>query len=134
MMRQVFERPPLFALINEKFHIIGKPVIFAWGSIIYNPMGVIIPPELLAHEAVHGARQKGRIEEWWKAYCASDPRFRLAEEVLAHRVEYKHLLGICDNRQARRGYIKRVAKRLASPLYGRMVTMAQARQLILEAT
>lgn len=130
-MRIVFERPPLFNLINAKFRIAGKPVIFSWGDIIYNPQRIHIPPELLAHEAVHGRRQGNDIEFWWRAYCAADPRFRLAEEVLAHRAEYRAILDECDNRHARRTYLKRVAKRLANPIYGSMVSVARARDLIL---
>ena len=82
MVHEVFERPPLFAMIDAKFRIAGKPVIFSWGNVIYNPQRVAIPRQLWAHEGVHGRRQMqhpGGIENWWAAYCAADPRFRLAE-------------------------------------------------------
>ncbi len=131
-MRIVFERPPLFDLINAKFHIAGRPVIFAWGDIIYNPQRMPVPSHLMAHESVHGQRQGSDIEGWWHHYI-DDPGFRLAEEILGHRAEYRHLLEQCSNRHARRTYLKQTAKRLSSPLYGGVVTAAKARGLLLAA-
>lgn len=131
MMREVFDHPPLFALIDAKFHVAGKPIIFSWGGIVYNPQRIEIPPALWAHEAVHGARQGGGIEAWWRRYI-DDPVFRLVEEIPAHRAEYRQMLAECGNRRARRSYLRQMAKRLAGPLYGRMVTPAAARRLILE--
>ena len=59
-MRVVFGRPPMFDEINAKFHIAGKPVIFSWGDLIYNPARVTTPPHLMVHEAMHGERQENR--------------------------------------------------------------------------
>ena len=131
-MRVVFERPPMFAEINAKFHIAGKPVIFSWGDVIYNPMRVHIPPHLMAHEAMHGQRQRKwrSIEQWWRDYIDS-AAFRLDEEVLAHKVEYAALLRGNSNRHARRSHLKQLAKRLSGPLYGGMITAAKARELLL---
>ena len=130
-MRIVFDRPPMFAEINAKFHIAGKPVIFSWGGLIYNPERITIPPHLMVHEAMHGQRQSRLgIERWWRDYIDS-PAFRLEEEVLAHQVEYAALLRVNSNRHARRSYLKQVAKRLAGPLYGGMITTAKARGLLL---
>ncbi len=130
-MRVVFDRPPMFAEINAKFHIAGKPVIFSWGDLIYNPMRVYIPPHLMVHEAMHGQRQRQRgVEQWWRDYIDS-PAFRLDEEVLAHQAEYVALLRGDSNRRARRGALKRVTKRLSGPLYGGMISTAKARELIL---
>ena len=135
-MRIVFDRPPMFDEINAKFRIAGKPVIFSWGDLIYNPMRVFIPPHLLAHEAVHGRRQLmygalgGGIDDWWREYINS-AAFRLNEEIPAHQAEYAALMRQNNNRHARRGHLKRVAKRLSAPLYGGMITTAKARGLIL---
>lgn len=132
-MRIVFERPPMFDEIDARFRVAGKPVIFSWGGLIYNPMRITIPPHLIAHEEMHGWRQDQRgIERWWRRYIDNDG-FRLEEEILAHQVEYRALLRGNGNRRARRGYLKQVAKRLSGPLYGGMITSAKARKLLIEA-
>lgn len=123
------ERPPLWDLIDETFDVAGKGVIFAWGDTIFNPWHVPIGPELLAHEAVHGARQGDDIEGWWRRYCA-DPAFRLAEEIPAHVAEYRKHIDLAPNRAARRSALSFVASRLADPLYGGLISVGRAKQVI----
>lgn len=140
----VHDRPPLWDLIDAKFKVAGKPILFAWGERIYNPMGVNVPKELHAHEEIHGERQvafgnallgvfaapEHCVEAWWREYIKS-PEFRLAEEIPAHRAEY---LSVCK-RHADRNYrakaLSMIAMKLAAPLYGNLVTPAQARDLII---
>ena len=124
----------MFADIDAKFRIAGKSIIFAWGDTIYNPARISIPPHLMAHEEFHGWRQTQwtSIEQWWKDYIDSDA-FRLEEEILAHQVEYRALLRVSSNRRARRRCLKETAKRLAAPLYGRMISPARAQKILLEA-
>lgn len=130
-MRIVFDYPPLFDEINAQFQIAGKAVIFAWGDLIYNPMRITIPVELMAHEAVHGRRQSGDIEGWWRRYV-DNISFRLAEELPAHREEYRILLEMAQNRQQRRACLKNMAVRFSNPLYGPMLNRARARELLLD--
>jgi hypothetical protein len=131
-MQVIKARPPLFDEIDAKFHIAGKPVIFAWGNTIYNPEGAEISDELFAHEAVHGLRQDafGRIEHWWANYLA-DPQFRLEEEVEGHKAEYLSFCSRHKDRNARARYLNTIAARLASPMYGGIITAADARRLII---
>ena len=124
MARIVRGYPLLIDRIHAQFGVRGKPVIYAWGDIIYNPMGIVIPPELLVHEAVHCERQGIDPVSWWEQYL-DDELFRLDEEVLAHRAEYEFLTHT-GNRAMRRGAAAAVAGRLASPLYGRMISKADA--------
>lgn len=132
-MRIVYERPPLFELIDAKFHVAGKPVIFSWGDRIYNPERIEIGPGLMAHEAVHGERQRtADIDLWWRQYLAS-PYFRLQEELPAHRAELRVLLGDATNRHERRAHVKSVVSRLSGPLYGGLITPAKARAALLSA-
>lgn len=133
MTQVIFERPPMFDEIDAKFHVRGKPVIFSWGDRIYNPERVEISAALMAHEAVHGERQRrASIEVWWRQYLES-PDFRLCEEIPAHAAELKHLLDSGANRHQRRGALKAVVSRLSGPLYGGMITPAKAREAILSA-
>jgi hypothetical protein len=116
--------PPNYRAINEKFNVRGKPILFAFGDLIYNPGRIKVPPQLIAHEQVHSARQGGNPFEWWARYI-DDPQFRLAEEIPAHAAEYRHLLARGQDR------IVHIAGRLSSPLYGGLVDLQEAKRLIL---
>lgn len=124
LMEIRFERPPLWAEIDAKFHVEGKPVIFSWGEIIYNPQHIAIPPELIIHEAAHGQRQRNvdyirgsGIAQWWLQYI-QDEDFRYVEELLAHRAEYAFLAAGVKDRNKLNSLLVRTAARLTSPLYG----------------
>jgi len=127
--RIIVDYPPIFDEIDAVFHIGTKPVIFSYGASIYNPQGVSIPPQLIAHEAVHGERQQWDVKGWWRRYIDS-PQFRLEEEIPAHVAEYQWLVRDGRSRNERRMALKRTAKRMASPLYGRLVSPSQARRII----
>lgn len=144
-MRVIVAPPPMMDLIDATFQVAGKPVIFAWGDKIYNPCGVKIGPELLAHEAVHrtqqltgthqfgGARAETAIRDWWYRYCA-DPQFRLEQEIPAHAAEFKKLLAMHgDASNNARIALSNVALKLAAPLYGKLITVAEAKKAILAA-
>ena len=129
-MRVAVDYPPLYEEIAAAFDIANRNVLFAWGETIYNPKDFDIAPELLAHEQVHAQRQGDDIEGWWRRYI-DEPEFRFAEEVPAHIVEYQTLIANAgNNRKARRRYLAYVAKRLASPLYGGLITASEAKKQI----
>lgn len=128
-MRIVEDFPPNWDELTRAFNVAGKKVICAWGGIIYNPNGADLTPALMAHEAVHGARQAGDVVGWWRRYI-DDADFRLAEEIPAHQAEYRAAIKQAANRNQRRWHEKKIAVRLASPLYGRMITLPKARRLI----
>src|SRR5581483_9466496 len=114
--------PPRIDEIDAAFKVRGKPVLFAFGEMIYNPAGVEVPPELLAHEEVHGERQRalGSVDVWWDRYLA-DPAFRLAEELPAHVAEFEKLCSLYryrwqSARAMRRTFAAHVARKLAAPL------------------
>lgn len=131
-MRIVHDYPPLYDEINARFSIGGRSVIFAWGDIIYNPRRAMLDDGLIAHEAVHGLRQGNDIVGWWRRYI-DEPEFRLAEEVPAHRAEYRTRMALMPNRHLRRGCLKSVAGKLCGPLYGGLITKEKAVRLIEEA-
>ena len=139
----VYAYPPLYKEIVEKFpDAREKGVIFSWGDKIYNPSGGHIPPQIIAHEAVHGERQflfspdgdtefasQESVRLWWMRYLES-PEFRLAEELPAHQEEYKVYCKLVKDRERRANYLHKLACRLAGPLYGRILPYMKARQLI----
>jgi hypothetical protein len=109
-----------------------REVIFTFGSVIYSPGGIKITPALLAHEQIHAERQGDNWGPWWKRYLI-DPAFRLDEELPAHRAEYRAFCKRHGAPHARQTYLGLVAQRLASPLYGNLLSAALARDLIVRA-
>jgi len=128
-MEIVHDFPPIWGEILQAFPGCArfKP-IFAWGTRIYNPYRIDVPLPLRVHEAVHGVQQGGDIRGWWRRYM-DDMDFRLAQEVPAHAAEYEQMMND-GPRQARRRALREVAFKLASPLYGGLVTKAGAAELI----
>lgn len=127
-VRIVIDYPPLFDEIDAAFAVRGKPIIYAWGRTIYNPMNILVTPALACHEGVHCGQQGDDIEGWWLRYI-DDPEFRLAQEIEAHQAEYDWMVR-SGTRFERRRAKKVVAGKLSSPVYGGLVTRAQAERLV----
>jgi hypothetical protein len=89
--------------------------IFCYGDTIFNPSGNKLSDALVAHEAAHGARQGTDPDVWWDRYIA-DKTFRLEEEIVAHRVEWRRFCTDDPNRHERRRYLAAIAGRLNFPL------------------
>lgn len=125
-MKIIHSRPPNFDIIRKAFPLANRwGIIFAYGDTIYVPSGNELPPELIAHEEVHGERQlKMGVDAWWDEYIKS-VSFRYEEELLAHRAEYAKICEI-GSRQVRRSSLKVIAKKLSDPLYDNMTTQKKA--------
>lgn len=123
----IHEKPPNFAdIVKVCPTAIRVGVIFSWGDKIYNPSKVPIPRHLIAHEGVHGYRQRlAGIEKWWDRYL-KEPLFRLDEEIYAHHQEYLVAL-----RNIGPGSLRDIANRLCGPLYGGLLNYDQAVRAIL---
>lgn len=128
----VVGKPPVYARCAALFDIDGKPILFAWGDKIYNPMDIDIPKELIAHERVHGERQTSdpaKIMRWWDRYLADDA-FRFEEERVAHRAEWLYYAKRNPGKNTR-PVLDAIAGRLAGALYGSLTTISAARDAIL---
>jgi hypothetical protein len=126
-------RPPNYEAIVAVFPGAADPgVIFAYGDRIYALGGRRLTPALQAHEAVHCSRQGGRPDHWWELYL-TDPKFRLEEELLAHRAEYLAYCARHGNRLKRELALEAIARKLAAPLYGGLISPEDARRAILES-
>lgn len=132
-MKIVKAAPPNAKAIERVFPGVTsgiRPVFFCYGDTIYNPAGVTIPLELLAHEAVHSLQQEVQgVQVWWDLYLAST-HFRFNQELEAHRVEYEQYRAF-NNRAFSRRYVSSIAERLSGPLYGGLGSKATAKRLIL---
>lgn len=132
-MRIVHAQPPIYAEIVKVFPSATLPgTVFCWGGTIYAPGTTRpIPKEIIVHERVHCMRQGDDVEGWWRRYLA-DPAFRLEEEIPAHAAELIAMFEIYEPQwvsksNMRRTFTARVARRLASPLYGPMITLEAAK-------
>lgn len=114
--------PPNYKAINKKFKVRGRFVLFAYGNIIYNPMGALVPPELHAHEKVHSEQQGDTPNIWWEHYIDNDI-FRLQQEIPAHAAE---LYAMGRSEKA----LDLIAWKLSSPLYGELISFKGARELL----
>lgn len=114
-MRVVVANPPRIDEIDAVFGVKGKRVYFAWGDIIYNPMAMDIPRHLIAHEEIHGHRQRVMgVDKWWDRYLTEN-RFRFEEELWAHVEECRVLAMMHGNgRNARRVALVQTCLRLAN--------------------
>ena len=134
---QVRGRPPNYEEILSVFPMAYRiETIFAYAPDIYVPSGKPLSEALVAHESVHIERQTAYhgeqgigVKGWWRHYLA-DVQFRYEEELLAHRAEYLHMIQNATCRQMRRSALKQVATRLASQLYGGLVSKQQAMEAI----
>lgn len=124
--------PPNFRAIVAVFPFAKREgVIFTYGDTIYVNGEPNLPVQLKAHEACHIDQQKrcGGPDAWWERYLL-DPTFRLEQELVAHRAEYRTLKHLDRNGAARS--LDFIASRLASPLYGELISKAQARRAIVQ--
>lgn len=126
----VKDKPPNYEAIAAVFPLDKYPgAIFCFGDKVYNPSGRELTRALIAHEDVHRLQQGTNINMWWHAYLV-DPAFRLAQEIPAHQEEYREFCETARDRVERRLYLSSISRRLASPLYGSVLTIDRARSLI----
>lgn len=133
--------PPNYEQLTKAFRITGRPgIIFSWGSTIYNPSNVDISPDLFAHEAVHERQQRDiwaeaanqtmdqAVRTWWRRYI-DDPGFRFDQELEAYRAQWEFAQA-AYNRDHRRKLLKHISNALSGPMYGNLVTPAEAKRRI----
>lgn len=124
------EYPPNISEIREKFKLRAQGTVFTYGDKVYSPdSGGHLSGDLMAHEDVHSKQQKAiGIKKWWKQYL-NDDDFRLKEELLSYRAQWR----FCVNnygRPQRRKVLRHMVRDLASPMYGNLVNEVTAEHLI----
>lgn len=127
-LKIIHQPPPNYAEIVAVFpQAKARGVMFCYGRSIFVPDGGSVSDALQAHETVHADRQGSDPAGWWARYLV-DPQFRFDEELPAHIAEYRWFDG--KPLAERRFMLRQIAQRLAGALYGRMVTVHRAKQLI----
>jgi len=105
---------------------VSEDNIFAYGGKIYSPGTKTLPIWLIEHERVHFAQQRlYGLRAWWQRFL-DDEAFRLSQELPAYRVEYYEFCKASADRNQRSMYLQQMARRLAAPMYGSIITVAQA--------
>lgn len=130
-MKMSHEKPAIYPIVKFFFPAAEwGNVIITWGDTVY--CAKALPQPLLEHEALHTEQQlRSKLFGiyWWIRYIAS-ARFRLSQEIPAHRLEYRAAIRGNGTRQQAR-YLDVIAGRLAGPLYGNLMTLQQAKREIL---
>lgn len=133
-MRVVTGRPPIY---DDVVRVIGRPpagALFTWGDTIYHdppPKGFrhALGPDIVEHERTHSRQQAAMgAGVWWARYLES-PEFRLEQEVEAYQVQFA-VVSRMGGREGRRLVLRRLAKDLSGPMYGRLCSEGLARELI----
>jgi len=131
-MQIVKSYPPNIADIRAVLPVTANN-IFCYGDTIYSPSTDNLSGALLAHEAVHQKQQGDNPHAWWQKFLA-DPKFRLEQELPAHQAEYRYMMSHTINRTERRRVkkhgLKALARRLAHPMYGGIISQAEAARRI----
>lgn len=127
-MRVIKGYPPNY---EEICAALGKPAanyMFTYGDAIYFPMGVDIPLDILAHEAVHEIQQSKwymNPKRWWKRYL-KDKVFRYKEELEAYRKQWQFVQSHVRDREMRNKMLNQMARDLSSANYGSIVKLNEA--------
>lgn len=124
-MKIVIAKPPNFEKINEVFDIEGKPVVFTYGDILYNPTDGHVPWHLEIHERIHTRQQGDNPEAWWDRYLV-DPAFRVDQEVEAYGAQYWFLRKTVRDRNKLDRYLRSLATDLSGAIYGHSITYHEA--------
>ncbi len=120
------EYPPNYKAIAKTFKIKGRTdIVFTYGYKLYIPSGDRPDKHLMKHEETH-ARQQAEMgaEEWWARYFV-DPQFRFVQELEAYRNQYRSMNTL--PLETRIPYLQHIATDLAGPMYGDMMSVADAK-------
>lgn len=124
------EKPAIFEKIVEVFDVEWKDIIITYGTTIHTQCK--LTQDLLVHESIHIEQQKkfsGGPSAWWDRYLA-DKDFRLSQELEAYKAQYYFLKQQVKDRNKLAKYRWAIACHLSGSMYGRMIPMTKALNLI----
>lgn len=129
-----YDYPPNIEQIDAAFNVkTNAGVVYTYAPHVYVPAARGLPPEIMAHEAVHLEQQKqaGGPQAWWDRYIA-DPVWRVEQELEAHKIEYLYYCHRKADRNARARYMHMLAQRLSLPMYGSAITYVEAKKRLMQ--
>lgn len=129
-MRILNEKPPVWDNACAAFQINPKQTVFTYGDTIYNPSGIRLSEDLIAHETIHMQQQSiNGPALWWGEYLR-DPEFRVHQEAWAYAAQFAFLMTKHSDRNQRIRILIDLARKLSSPLYASAVSYKDAMELI----
>lgn len=125
-------KPVNYPHIIEKFgnDIWDKGVVITYGNKIHCKAGNI-SPQIMEHEQVHVHQQiafPGGAAAWWREYIRN-ARFRLHEELEAHKVEAAYVRKHVSNHKKQAEKLDYIAHSMANN-YSGMISYSEAKELL----
>lgn len=132
-MTIVIDRPPVWDEAHKHFKLDDSRTVYTYGDRLYNPSGLDVSDDLLAHEATHADQQleiEGGPAEWWRRYFA-DPKFRQEQELEAYQNQYTfYCFRVSRDRNARARFLNHIASAMSSSMYNAGITHVDAIRII----
>lgn len=128
-MKIKYSKPPNYKKIAGTFDIRGRKTVFTYDDTCYISSGIPPTQDLLEHEQTHMHQQRSRgAEAWWDKYL-TDPGWRAIQEIEAYRAQYQYAIQFMA-RPNRRKLLRHCVSDLSGPMYGNMMTEAEAEAVI----
>lgn len=122
-------KPKIYDEIIKHFDVDWeRGLIITYGDTVYckHPLD----QQKIVHEQVHIDQQSEMgVEMWWRNYFI-DPNFRLDQELEAYKYEVEWIRANVKDRNQKDRLISEICRVLASPIYGKLVTYTEARNLL----
>ncbi len=130
-MKIVIDYPPNIELIRATFKL-HDGIVFCYGDTLFNPDNGPVDDALMAHEETHMRQQEEMgVERWWNYYLSS-ALFRVSQEVEAYQNQYKVFKKLLKDKNDLNRALHRIASDLSSEMYGKVMTLVEARKAIQE--
>lgn len=122
--------PPNIEMIKIFFpHLEEYKPVFCYGDTLYNPFKAKLTIDIEVHEEVH-SKQQGTDPEGWYYNYFHDIHFRLKQEIEAYGTQLQFINSLHLPSKMREWKEEKLAEGLSSPLYGSMVSYAEAKSKI----
>lgn len=131
MIEVVRGKPPMYDKIVSALGEPGEFTVYTYGETIYSPSGEL-PSDVMVHEKVHVDQQVKVGRDWWWDHYLEHSSFRVSQELEAYRVQYQFLRRHVKDRNALAREAFHLARTLAGPLYGRVMSFNDALNAIRE--
>lgn len=130
-MKIVVGKPPIWEEAHKHFRLDDSRTVYTYGDTLYNPGNSTISRDLMAHEATHADQQEGTgvAKLWWERYFI-DKEFRFSQELEAYVNQYMVFCDDHHDRNVRARFLFQIARDLAGPTCGELITQAEAMKMI----
>ena len=120
------EKPPVWDRLVEAFGASWETTAVTYGVVVHSKRPLI--EDLKVHERVHVRQQceyPGGPWAWWSMYILSK-EFRLSQELPAYQAQFRWILENVRDYQFKKRRIETLIDDLSGPLYGGLITKAEA--------